>query len=66
MAEEIKEVDDSIVSDIEAALEKVGSGYRSGCRMLIHPDGTVEIATGDLAKQSLLGNPHYSCCCCWG
>jgi len=66
MAEEIREEKDKIVEDIEAALAKTESGYRSGCRLIIRPDGTVEIVTGELAIQELLGNPHYSCCCCWG
>ena len=66
MAEEIKEEKDEIVEDIEASMAKTNSGQQAGYRMTIHPNGTVEIATGELATQAILGNPHYSCCCCWG
>jgi len=66
MAEEIREEKDEIVGDIETSLAKVESGYQTGYRMIIHPNGTVEIATGELARYTALGNPHHSCCCCCG
>jgi hypothetical protein len=66
MAEEIREEKDEIVEDIETSLAEVAPGYRSGYRMTIHPDGLVEIVTGELARHAALGNPHYSCCCCYG
>ena len=66
MAEEIREEKDEIVEDIEASMTKAQAGRQAGYRMIIHPNGTVEIATGELAMQSALGNPHFSCCCCWG
>lgn len=67
MAEEIEEKEqDEIVEDIEASLEKMKPGNRAGYRMLIYPNGVVEIAAGEIAAYSTLGNPHFSCCCCWG
>jgi hypothetical protein len=66
MAEEIREEKDEIVKDIETSLAEVAPGHRSGYRMTIHPDGLVEIVTGELARQAVLGNPHYSCCCSYG
>jgi hypothetical protein len=66
MAEEIRGKRDEIVEDIEASLAKVEYGNQAGYRMLIHPNGMVEIVTGELAKHTVLGNPHHSCCCCWG
>ncbi len=62
MAEERNE----IVEDIERSLAKVEPGYQAGYRMTIHPNGTVEVATGEFAGYAVLGNPHYSCCCCGG
>lgn len=66
MAEELKKEKDEIVEDIEASLTEVESGYRFGYRMIIHPNGLVEIATGELAMYPVYGNPHYSCCCSCG
>ena len=66
MAEEIKEERDEIVEDIEASMTKAQPGRQPGYRMIIHSNGAVEITTGELAMQAILGNPHYSCCCCWG
>jgi hypothetical protein len=66
MAEEIRERKDEIVEDIETSLAKIEAGYRAGYRMLIHPDGFVEILTGELARHAKFGNPHHSCCCCCG
>lgn len=66
MAEEIRGEKDKIVEDIETSLAKVESGYQAGYRMIIHPNGTVEITTGEFAGYAALGNPHYSCCCCCG
>ena len=65
MAEEIKEEKDEIVEDIETFLAEVAPGYRSGYRMTIHPNGLVEIVTGELAAYPSGANPHYSCCCCY-
>lgn len=63
MAEGIREERDGIVEDIENSLAGGGSGKQPGYRMTIHPNGTVEITTGELAQYAVLGNPHYSCCC---
>jgi len=57
---------DEIVEDIESSLAKVQPGYQSGYRMTIHPNGLIEIVTGEMAGYSAYGNPHYSCCCCDG
>lgn len=57
---------DKILEDIEASLAKINTGNQAGYRMMIHPNGIIEIVTGELAKYKILGNPHYSCCCCCG
>ncbi len=66
MAEKIREERDEIVADIETSLAEVESGNQPGYRMTIHPNGLVEVTTGELARQAIYGNPHHSCCCCWG
>jgi hypothetical protein len=63
MAEEIMKGRDEILRDIESSLAKFAPDGQSGYRMTIHPDGLIEIVTGELARSSGRANPHYSCCC---